>query len=632
MIFIFKKKSIFNCLVASIFGLINCKVLIISSGESYFLKKITRFGIKIQSKSLLYLDMSLANIEDFGIIDGDVKKFSDKHVANLCQDIDIFNDLSLFFPNVKNLQKKLKLFVYQHFNGIFAPQQMIITWLNSSAYKNDIIVNFSELTPGSKSVWKNSNLRVIFIFNYLNYFTGIFAEKSIKLAKNFLNITFSKYTKKKKNNNIINKNSENINFHQNEVLFFPHNGVLTSGQPPRDHFYSNEPNSPFHASKIIHLEYDSRPDIELEKEKMKKYFKTNTIKYKRFFIGAISWKNIFSFIVKTFQIKKFFQYNNVGNNIIYYGIILHAYMTFERYCNAIIPYKDAKIAIVGYEILFPKALALALENYNIKTIAISERHVSTLLNSYSFIINTLFSISEHSSKIIEKSDKFLINNVFPVGQVRTDHFFDNELIKSNSNPRVLVLDTSIDNDPKTEKFYPYLNWKNDISFRNEIISIAEHNPEIEFIFRGKNCNWYYNKYYNEMKLKIDKLTNVSVDTDYTINLWKSYHLCASADLIIARPTSLAEECVSKGMNVIVMDYGINFTTAISKFIPKMLRQYYCHSFEQLNEMFEFWKKHKYILSNDIKNLIKKEIFSNLTDGKVKERIQKNLKEIYILPK
>ena len=218
--------------------------------------------------------------------------------------------------------------------------------------------------------------------------------------------------------------------------------------------------------------------------------------------------------------------------------------------------------------------------------------------------------------------------------MRTDHFFDNDFLQSKSKyqTRVVVLDSSIVNDPESEKFYPYLNWKNDLNFRNEILSIAEHHSEIEFIFRGKNCNWYINEHYSEIISKIDRLTNVSVDTDYTMDRWKSYHLCVSADLIIARPTSLAEECVSKGRNVIVMDYGINFTTAISKFIPEILRQYYCHSFEQLNEMFEFWKKHEYILSNDIKNLIKKEIFSNLTDGKVKERVQKNLKEIYILPK
>ena len=632
MIFIFKKKSILVCLAASILDLINCKVLIISPYESYFLKRLTKLGFKIKSKPLLYLDMSLANIKDYGMVDGDWNKISDKCVENLYDNIDISKDLQLFFPNIKDLQKKLKLFIYQHFNGIFTPQQLIITWLKSSVYKNDIVVNFLALKPGAKSIWRSSNLRIVFIFNYLNFFIDIVGKISVTLTKYLIKIVILKFINTKKNNNLSDRFPESINFHQKDVLFFPHNGVVTTGQPPSDHFYSDEPDSPFHPSKIIHLEYDYRLNIELEKERMKKYFNTSTIHYKRFVIGNVSWKNVIHFIIKLFPIKKLFQYKNIGNNIIYYGIILNAYVTFKRYCNAITPYKDVKIALVGYEILFPKALALALESFNIKTVSIEERFINIYFNSYSFSFDTLLTVSEFSSEILKTSDKFLTNNIFPVGQVRTDHFFNNEFMKSKYKARVVVLDTHIENDPKSEKFYPYLNWKNDISFRNEILSIAEHHSEIEFIFRGKNFNWYKNEGHREVISKTDKLPNVSVDTEYSSDHWRSYHLCDSADLIIARPTSLGEECVSKGMNVIVMDYGINFTTAVSKFYPKILKEYYCHSFEQLNEMFEFWKEHKYTLSNDIKNQIKKEIFSNLTDGNVKERVRKHLKEIYSLPK
>jgi len=45
-------------------------------------------------------------------------------------------------------------------------------------------------------------------------------------------------------------------------------------------------------------------------------------------------------------------------------------------------------------------------------------------------------------------------------------------------------------------------------------------------------------------------------------------------------------------------------------------------------MFDFWKKNKYIISDKGKNKIKSDIFSNLTDGKVKQRVQRSLKVIY----
>ena len=170
MIFIFEKKSIFVCLFAVILELVNCKILITSPNQSYFLKQLVKLGFKIQDRSLLYLDMSLPNIKDYGVIDGDWNKVSDKCVENLCNNIDVSNDLHLFFPNIKDVQKKIKLFIYEHFYGIFSSQQSIITWLNSSVYKNSIVVNFSALKPGAKSIWRSSNLRVVFIFSYFNFF------------------------------------------------------------------------------------------------------------------------------------------------------------------------------------------------------------------------------------------------------------------------------------------------------------------------------------------------------------------------------------------------------------------------------------------------------------------------------
>lgn len=571
--------------------------------------------------------MSLPNIKDHGVIDGDLNKVSDSCAENLYKRIDSAKDLESFFPNIKYLEKKLKVFVYQHYNKIFTPQQLIITWVKSSIYKNDIIVNFLSLKPGTKSIWRTSNLRIIFIFGYLNFFIGIIGKILFLITKNLISMIFVKFIKKK---NIVKSNRFNQvkNFHQDGVLFFPHNGVVTTGQPPSDHFYSSELNSPFHPSKIMHLEYDYRVNIEYEKKKMKKYLNTNNVHYERFVIGNLSWRDVYRFVIKIFPFKIFFQHKNIRENLIYYFIILNAYVAFKRYYTAIKPYKNSKIALVGYDILFPKELSLALDSLNIKTVAIEDRFVNIHFNNYSYIFDTILTISKSSTEIIKTSEKFITNNIFQVGQVRTDHFFENKLMQSKYKARVVVLDSHIEKDPKSEKFYTYLNWKNDISFRNEILSLAEHNPEIEFIFRGKNFNWYQNEGHREVILKTNRLSNVNVDTEFSTAHWRSYHLCNSADLIIARPTSLAEECVSKGLNLIVMDYGINFTTTVSKFYPEILKEYYCHSLEELHKMFYFWIDNKYVLTGEMKNKIKKEIFSNLTDGKVKKRIQKYLKKIY----
>lgn len=630
MILIFNKKSILICLISRILAFFNCKVLVTSPSESFFLKLLKKMGLKITCKSLLYLEMSLQNIKNIGVIDGDCNRVSDKCVENLYQSVDVLNDLDVFFPNIKDLQKKLKLFVYEYFDQLVYSQQLIIVWLKSSVYKNHLIINFSALRPGAKRIWYSSGLKVIFIFNYLSFFIN----STGNILANLIKCLFGAFSLQPKgtptNKNLNNELLQNNNFHQNDVLFFPHCGVVHFGHPPKDHFYSDQIDSPFHPSKIIHLEYDPRPHIEFEKKKMKEYFKTDFIYYKRLINTQIPLLSAFHLIIKIFSTIKLSNYKYLGNSYLFYYIIFYAFVAFKRSCNSLEPYNSAKIALVGYEILFPKALALALESLSIKTVAITERYLVGFTNNYTLNVNTLLTISEHTSENIKKSERFLANSIFAVGQVRTDHFFDNNILKyDDKKKRVIVLDYHIEeNDFEREKFNLITNWKNDINFRHEILSLAEYYQEIEFVFRGKNCNWLKNKHHHQVISEADKLPNVSVDTDYSINYWQSYNLCVSADLIIARPTSLAEECISKGMDVIVVDYGINHTKIVSNFLPKLLRQYYCHSFDQLNEMFKFWLKNKFIISKENKNQVMKELFSDLTDGKVKQRVQKYLNQIY----
>ena len=562
--------------------------------------------------------MSSQNIKDIGVADGDRNKVSDRCVENLYQNIDHTLDLYLFFHNIKDLQKKLKLFVYQHFDHQFYYHQSIIMWLQSSIYKNSIIVNFLALKPGEKSVWWSSDLKFIFIFNYLNFFISLTYKSSVFFIKYLIKKIKSKSSTLQKNKD----------FYQNDVLFFTHCGVVTFGHPPKDHFYSDQIDSPFHPSKIIHLEYDGRLDIEAEKKKMKKYLHTNSIHYKKFYNSGIPWRSAIRFIIKFFPNIKLFQFKKIKSNILFYGIMINTYILFMRDRKMLEPYKSAKIALVGYEFLFPKTLALALESLNIKTVATTDRFYIPYINSRTFMFDTFLSSSESSSEIIKYSDRLLTNDIFSVGLIRSDHFFDKDISRSKFKERVIVLDYHIENDPETQQFETIINWKNDISFREEILLLAGFYPDTEFIFRGKNFDWYKNEHYHLTKSKVDKMPNVSVDKDYSKNHWKSYHLCASADLIIARPTSIAEDCISKGLDVIVYDYGINYTTSVSNFLPKLIRKNYCHNFEQLKYMFEFWKKHKYVVSKNIKNQIQTEIFSNLTDGKVKKRIQKHLNEIY----
>ena len=59
-----------------------------------------------------------------------------------------------------------------------------------------------------------------------------------------------------------------------------------------------------------------------------------------------------------------------------------------------------------------------------------------------------------------------------------------------------------------------------------------------------------------------------------------------------------------------------------------MQDYYCHSFEELKEMFATFIQKNYIVSKEKRDKIKGEVFSNLSDGKVGQRVQDNLKLLY----
>ena len=111
MILIFKNKSVFNFIISPILSVFNCKVLIISSSKSFFFKQLEKLGFKFKFRHILYLYMSEQYIKNIGVIDGDIDKISNKCVENFCQNINYATCLNTFFPNIKNLQKKLKLFI-----------------------------------------------------------------------------------------------------------------------------------------------------------------------------------------------------------------------------------------------------------------------------------------------------------------------------------------------------------------------------------------------------------------------------------------------------------------------------------------------------------------------------------------
>ena len=157
---------------------------------------------------------------------------------------------------------------------------------------------------------------------------------------------------------------------------------------------------------------------------------------------------------------------------------------------------------------------------------------------------------------------------------------------------------------------PHLNWSAQIIFLEDIIKLSQHLSNVFIVLRYKKLNWLSNIYFKKILTKINNCENIIISDNYRESHY-SYKLCANADLIIARHTSLADECLSNEIPVLFHDYSHNMQEIvldIPNYLPSSL---VCNNFEELyqkSKSFLFLNSNKLI--DDVKELNRKIYYVN----------------------
>ena len=211
------------------------KVLVTTNNKSYLFRKTEVFFSGLYSEDILYTHASMLDNIEIEAVDGDYEKISDKCVDNLYDNIYKLDSLHRFFPNIEDLSKKIKLSVFQYFDGISYEQQMIIQWLENTIYKDSFIVNCAPMRFGAKCVWSHSDLKVIFVLNYIFFSIHLITKIFLALTKKVVKSTNSLMQINKIHDNV-GINPANSSSVKHDVLFFPHCGVVKIGHPPNRSF------------------------------------------------------------------------------------------------------------------------------------------------------------------------------------------------------------------------------------------------------------------------------------------------------------------------------------------------------------------------------------------------------------
>ena len=122
--------------------------------------------------------------------------------------------------------------------------------------------------------------------------------------------------------------------------------------------------------------------------------------------------------------------------------------------------------------------------------------------------------------------------------------------------------------------------------------------------------WADNEYFKKIFNKIYNCENIIISSNYK-EAFYSYKLCANADLVIAKHTSIADECLVNEIPVLFHEYTHNMKVIFSS-IPDYLSLELCaFDFEEL------YQKSKSILFSD-----------SSKSNKIREEVKKLNNKIY----
>ena len=114
------------------------------------------------------------------------------------------------------------------------------------------------------------------------------------------------------------------------------------------------------------------------------------------------------------------------------------------------------------------------------------------------------------------------------------------------------------------------NWKRNEDFYHEIVNLAEHFPQVEFLIKSKIYSWLDIPYFKEILNKLYQKKNIKILSN--LKKWTSVRSVNTCDFAVSRYSSLSDEMLAIGKPVIIIDKSIEKVFDFGKIIVKNWRE------------------------------------------------------------
>ena len=605
--------------------------------KSIFLKVSRKFKNEKFLNLLSDMDISMVDYSSFRYYDlAKSVSLSTQLSKNVYSKILDNNELKIyeaFFQGVEDVDKKLKVVIINILNKILGDLAEVLICAEYYKEKFKLIRIYTKSNGFVRIVLDDEEYQHIknissSAFFYLPIIVTLARRAILLVTKYFLRFFKRNYTSDDKNL----LNDKEPDFSKYEVLFFPHQGVAYGDLFLKDQFYMSDPSCPFHRRNILHIEYQKLADEETNKN-IVSFYEENNIQYcytpdfKLFDLINILFHNLSCFLNRNI-----FRRNGSFLKAI---LVLYIYYQYSSYFRFLAKFKNAKIALVGYDVLFPKILSMALSAKGITTIATQERLMLGYYDNYNIMLDYYFVINESIKDRLYSNMASYVKTVVPIGPIRSDLLngfkkksYDSKIVDKKIYKLVIAYDFHSVKDYFEANSSPAINWENNLSFYTDLVKLSKDFPGIHIIIRGKNDDWCSLPIFSAVYEEIMNIPNIEINRDYS-EMDISYKLAAQADIIIAKHTSIGDEALACGIPVLFHDYLQNMKQMVSSIFNYDNYPVFVYSYNDLKLRMRGIINGTDPLNSNLLKKMKIDFFTIPENGTVKERLHTQLNSIYL---
>jgi len=290
----------------------------------------------------------------------------------------------------------------------------------------------------------------------------------------------------------------------------------------------------------------------------------------------------------------------------------------------------ARVAVAGYGDLVPPVVALGLAIAGIRLVTCQERANLAFLDALGTRADTLLAISETLGAAALTKPSTSVRHAVPVGMWRTDVLHARRAgtpppveARPPHSVRIVALPYHAAGSPSDSRATIFTSWTSVSHFIDGVCGVADAHPTARVTIRSKSMTPGVGPPLAQTWQRVEDHARVAVDRDYATP-YRSYHLCAEADLVIAKYTSLADECLAVGVPVLLHDFSHQhaaFASGIYDYLPDRL---WVHSDAELHERVDWvladggadfrawWEPHR------------RRIYGDWNDGQVRARLRRHV--------